>query len=114
LEIGDLTIGGSYKDISDADSANANTNDEEAYEAGIQYAMGDAKIGMGFVNGVRPATSTVGDDEATQYALGASLVIGPGVDLLGTLIHVEWDDEGTAAANNNDGWAVVGGIKVSF
>ena len=114
LEIGDLTIGGSYKDISDADSANANTNDEKAYEAAIQYTMGDAKVGMGFVNSVKPMTTTVGDDEATQYSIGASLVIGPGVDLLGTLIHVDWDDEGTAAANNNDGWALVGGVKVSF
>ncbi len=118
LVIGDIKIGGAYKDTSDLDSASSlsgdPTNESEAYEVGIQYTAGDVKIGLAYINEVRPMTATAGDDEETFYALGASYKIGNGVDLLGTLIRVDWDDEGTALANNNDGWALVGGIKVSF
>jgi outer membrane protein OmpU len=114
LVVGDVTVGASYKNVSDTDSANANTNDTKAYDVGIQYAAGDAKFSIKYANQVSPMTSTAGDDEVTQIALGTSYNIGNGVDFVASVVHADWDDESTAAANNNDGWAIVGGIQVDF
>jgi len=73
------------------------------------------KVGLGWVNEVKPMTAAIaGDDEGTKFALGGSFQLGTGVDFVGTLVHVDWDDEATTKGNNNDGWAVIGGIKVSF
>ena len=60
------------------------------------------------------STAVQGDDESTQIFLGASYKMGPGIELLGNVFHVEWDDETTADANNNDGWGVLAGISVAF
>ena len=114
LEVGDVTVGASYRNISDTDSADANHNDAKSYDAGIQYAAGDAKFSIKYANLVKPMGSTAGDDEVTQVALGTSYKIGNGVDFVASIVHADWDDESTALANNNDGWAVVGGINVAF
>ena len=114
LGFGAITLGASYKDMQDLDSgitANANT----AFGVGAQYASGPYKIGAKYFSVESPQTVAVaGDDEVTKIALGGSYTMGPGVDLVGTIVHVDWDDESTADGNNNDGWAVIGGVKVSF
>ena len=51
---------------------------------------------------------------ATGLLLPLGFAMGPGISLLGTVAWVEWDDEGTVEANNNDGWAIIGGINVAF
>ena len=49
-----------------------------------------------------------------KVLLGVSYGMGPGIDLLGTFAYVDWQDELTNASNNNVGYAVVGGVAVSF
>jgi hypothetical protein len=62
-----------------------------------------------------PQTAAVpGDDSMSSISVGGQYNISPGVDLKGSIIRVSWEDEVTNDANNNDGWAIVGGISVGF
>ena len=113
-ESGGITVGASFMEWSDANTANAGNNDTTAWDAGIQYEAGDAKFSLKVANQVSPMSTTAGDDEATLATLGASYKIGEGVDFVASVVRADWDDETTSDANNNDGWAVVGGINVAF
>ncbi len=119
LGFGAITLGGGYRNVEDLDSVTSisgdPTNESKSYAAGIQYAAGGMKVGASWVNEVKPmVAATAGDDEGTKFGIGGSFQLGTGVDFVGTLVHVDWDDEATTHGNNNDGWAVIGGIKVSF
>ena len=116
LGFGAVTVGGGYKKQENLDGTpDTPTNEATVYTAGVQYAAGPVKVGLAWVNEVKPMTkATAGDDEGTKIALGGSVQLGTGVNFVGTLVHVDWDDEATTKGNNNDGWALVGGIKVDF
>ena len=60
------------------------------------------------------ASGTPGDDEMDKYTLGIEHGMGAGVTLTGQLLYVDYSDETTSDANNNSGWALVGGVKVAF
>ncbi len=113
-ESGGITVGASFMEWSDSNTANAGNNDTKAWDAGIKYEAGDAKFSLKVANQVSPMSITAGDDEATIATLGASYKIGEGVDFVASVVRADWDDETTSDANNNDGWAVVGGINVAF
>ena len=49
------------------------------------------------------ASGTTGDDSVEALTIGASYTVGPGVNLLGTAARLEFRDESTSDANNNDG-----------
>ena len=74
------------------------------------------QLSLGYFNSSMPrATATAGDDEATKWVLGADYAMGPGVNFVGTVASVKWDDEAnTNTANNNKGVAVIGGVKIAF
>jgi hypothetical protein len=114
LGFGAVTVGASFKDTADLDSGiTAGAN--EAFAVGAQYATGPFTVGVKYLNVTSPQTTAVnGDDEVTKVAIGGSYTMGPGVSLVGTIMHVDWDDETTADANNNSGWAAIGGVKVAF
>jgi predicted porin len=115
---GAVSVGGAYKAQSDIDTGKggtANSDESEVYEIGISYASGPFKVSATYLHGEQPlASATQGEDEVDKFQIGGQYNMGPGVDLQGSLTYVDWNDETTADANNNDGWAVVGGVKVSF
>ncbi|MBT4940723.1 MAG: porin [Rhodospirillaceae bacterium] len=114
LGFGAITVGGSYKETKDADTSQS-ANAAEVFDAGVSYKSGPFGVGVQYFNATTPQTAAVsGDDEVTKIALGGSYTMGPGVSLVGTVVHVDWDDETTADSSNNSGWAAIGGIKVSF
>ncbi len=51
------------------------------------------------------ASAAPGENSVQMIFLGGAYTLGPGIDLLGNLMFVDWEDESTADANNNDGWA---------
>jgi outer membrane protein OmpU len=118
LGFGNVVVGGSYRKTSEIDNliaGTANSPEETAFDAGITYASGPWAIGANYLNVSAPKSSAIqGDDESSQLFLGASYTMGPGIELLGNVFHVEWDDESTADANNNDGWGLMAGISVAF
>ena len=118
LTAGQITIGGSFKKIDAIDSGiegTANSPEEEGFDVGIQYDAGATSLSLTYLQSDMPlASGTTGDDSVEALTIGATYSIGPGIDLLGTAARVEYNDEGTSDANNNDGWAVIGGIGITF
>jgi hypothetical protein len=120
---GAFTVGASMKDVSSegknaagapVTGTDASLN-EEAVNVGLQWAQGDATLSLNyFTTEQERATATTGEDSVEKWTVGAKYVMGPGVDFLGTIQNVKWSDEGTVAANNNKGTAIVGGIAVKF
>jgi len=111
-------VGGSYRIVSEIDDGltiTANNPNEKAFDIGFTYGMDAWTVGINYLNVVAPKSiSTAGDDEASQLFLGASYTIGAGVDFQSNVFYADWDDELTTHGNNNDGFGVLAGIKVSF
>jgi len=118
VSAGGVTIGGSYMDVDNIDSGRgglAGSDEETAYDIGAMYATGPFKVSATYLHAEQPlASGTAGDDEHDKFILGMNYNMGPGVDLQGTLAYVSWEDESTADADNNDGWALVGAVQVTF
>jgi len=115
---GGITAGVGYKFVDDKDSGKggtANSDEQTSYNIGVKYAAGGYTMGIGYAHTEMPlASGTQGDDEMDKYTLGIERGMGAGVTLTGQLAYVDWSDELTSDANNNNGWALVGGIKVKF
>ena len=118
IGIGGFQVGGSYRKVSDTDNSTdgaAGSKDEKTYDVGIRYGVGPYSVAATYLNSKRSLSSAVaGDDEVKKIVLGGTYSMGPGVTLQGTVANVKWDDETNADAANNEGWAVIGGIRVSF
>jgi len=121
---GAFTVGASYKDVESTGktaagvsvSTTSTSSSEEAVGVGAVWKQGKMQLSLGYFNSSMPrATATAGDDEATKWVLGADYAMGPGVNFVGTVASVKWDDEAnTNTANNNKGVAVIGGVKIAF
>jgi outer membrane protein OmpU len=93
----------------------AGSDEEVAYDIGAMYNSGPFTVSATYLHAEQPlASGTAGDDEHDKFVVGMNYTMGPGVDLQGALAYVSWEDESTADADNNDGWALVGAVKVSF
>jgi outer membrane protein OmpU len=115
---GPFTIGGGYRELRDEDSGvsgTANSNDEETWEIGVTYAGSGWALGLTALGSEKPlSNANAGDDKVAKYLLGASYDLTSGVELLGSIAYVDWEDELTVDSNNNSGFALVAGIAVTF
>jgi outer membrane protein OmpU len=112
---GAFSVGTSRKETKDLDAA-IDANGHEAYEAGLVWTSGPVKLSANYFNVSSEQTAAIaGEDEVTKYGVGGVYNMGPGVDLVGSILHVNWEDEVEATkASNNSGWAAVGGISLKF
>ena len=116
---GGFTVGGSMsqrKDVNNkANKQNtSNTDEKSAYDLGVSYAMGDYTFGVAGATGTHDVGAGVQDTE-TKWSVGASYGgLGGGVTLSATYINADYSDSGSAAADNNNGHALIGQIKVAF
>ncbi len=113
-----FTVGGAYADV-DNEIGNitsaTSVSDYKAYDLGVSYETGPWVVALSYYHTESPLSSaTAGDDETTHYMVSGTYAIGPGVSLGANIFMAEYDDETTAAASNNEGWGVVGGIMVEF
>jgi len=115
---GGVTAGFDVAEVGNKDTAieGTSTSDEQtSYNIGVKYAAGGYTMGVGYAHSEMPfASGTTGDDEMDKYTLGIERGMGAGVTLTGQLLYVDYSDETTSDANNNSGWALVGGVKVAF
>ena len=115
---GAFAVGGGYgeiRDTHDGISGTANSNNQDTWDIGVTYSGSGWAIGLTALGSEKPLPGAApGDDEVTKVLLGLSYGMGPGIDLLGTIAYVDWQDELTNASNNNVGYAVVGGVSVAF
>jgi outer membrane protein OmpU len=112
---GAFSVGTSRKETKDLDAA-IDANGHEAYEAGLVWTSGPVSLSANYFNASTEQTKAIaGEDEVTKYGVGGVYNMGPGVDLVGSILHVNWEDEVEATkASNNSGWAAVGGISLRF
>ncbi len=112
-----FTVGGSYRKLnSDAGANNtAVLPESRTWDAGIQYASGPYAVSLFYFNSKSAGTQNVaGDDEFTVYQLSGKYALGPGVDVLATIGHAEYEDETNLAQNENKGWSVMTGLSLAF
>jgi len=118
VAVGGFDVGASYKDRDDTStgqSGSATSDALEVYDVGVAYTTGPYKVGATYAHGSAPlASATAGDDEHSKFLVGAQYTMGPGVNLLGQLAYIDYDNELTTDSLNNSGWAVIGGVKVAF
>jgi outer membrane protein OmpU len=133
--MGAFTIGAGWKEVSTTGDASTeftqnavvkpigtplsgsmHSKDEEAHNVGVAWKQGPTQLSVNYFNStMEMATTQNGEDSVTKWTLGATHNVGPGVDFVGSIQHVRWDDELSGIAlNNNKGTAFVGGVKVAF
>jgi len=97
-------------------SGTKHSKDEEVHNVGVAWKQGPTQLSVNYFNSTMDlATAQTGEDSLTKWTLGATHNVGPGVDFVGSIQHVRWDDElSSVALNNNKGTAFVGGVKVAF
>ena len=121
VKLGDFTVGGQWVHAWNAQhdgksaAAPANSGKQESWNAGVAYAPGPYKVALRTQQTTHEGVRTIsGSDKAISYSLSGNYVLGPGVELVGDVIRMEWRDEANVAASENKGWAVIGGIAVTF
>ena len=112
---GGFTFAGAYKAIDQAEFAGTSSLDGKVWTVGGSYAAGAASVSLGWLHGESVGdVSTAGNDEKDIIQLSGAYDLGGGVALAGSAFRAEYDDEAAAAGSNNEGWAVVGGLNISF
>ena len=119
IGFGAITIGGSVLNEDAVDSGQsilATNPDVEAMDVGISYQMSPStSASLTFMNAKKDnASGTAGEDSVTKLGLGLEHNLGSGIDFVATIAQVDWEDETTDDANNNDGWLAVAGINIGF
>jgi len=117
VSAGGFTVGGSMatkKDLNNAKNNTTNTDERQAYDLGVSYAMGDYTFGVAGATGTHDVGAGVQDTE-TKWSVGASYGgLGGGVTLSATYINADYTNSAAGAATNNSGHAMIGKIAVSF
>jgi len=125
--MGSITVGAALDDVSSqatlpfgavvggSISGTADSLDAEGIQVGAQWAQGATTLSLNYFNReMERATAVDGEDAVEKWTLGAKYAMGPGVDFVGTVQNAKWSDQTGAAALNNKGTIVVGGISVGF
>jgi len=115
---GGVTIGGSISKQRNSEgtlNGTAASAEREAYDLGVSYAMGAYTFGISTAVGTVDTTAGAGDDKESKWQAGMTYAIDTGVTGTLTWINADYTDGNSGlAANNNDGHALIGQIKVSF
>lgn len=121
IKLGDWTVGGQWVHTWNAQSegvntqATTNSTKADSWNAGILYNPGPWRVALRTQQTSHDgARATPKDDKAISYSASGNYVLGPGVELVADVIRMEWRDEANVASASNKGWAVVGGIAVTF
>lgn len=111
LGFGGFLVGGGYRNM-DVKGA---TEDGYAWGLGVTWTGGPFAIGANYLTSkVEGLAATAADDKYRQIMLSAAYTMGPGVDLIGSVFHLKYTDEGGANANKNSGVGVLTGLRLSF
>lgn len=122
IKLGDWTLGGQWvhawngQGESGANQVTTtNSGKQDSWNVGILYNPGPWRVALRTQQTYHDGTrATPGDDKAISYSASGNYVLGPGVELVADVIRMEWRDEANVASSSNKGWAVIGGIAVTF
>lgn len=116
IGFGGFALGAHYGDQYDAiDAAGGVSNENWGLSVGGSYSTGPWGISLVWQHGEREGLNAVSDeDEHDTIELGVKYALGPGVEMRGSVYYVDVEEESGGPGFDNDGFAVVGGMKVSF
>jgi hypothetical protein len=115
----DFTVGAGAMFQDQIRCASTSDGDQWVWNLGVKYAPGPFSVGLLYMRAEHDATLADPDeDEAQRIQLGATYLLGPGVNLIGNILWHDYTDEtpSTSGAANNSPtrWAVITGIQVDF
>ncbi|MCR6629447.1 MAG: porin [Magnetospirillum sp.] len=114
LSYAGFTLGGSFRKINSKDSlVGTLAADATVWDAGLQYASGPYAISFVYFES-KQAVTTTQDDTLSVYQVSGKYALGPGVDVLATAGHAEYESDIAGPNNNNEGWAVMTGLSLAF
>jgi outer membrane protein OmpU len=105
--VGQRTVAGNNK------GSTTDSDQGDSFDIGVSHKIGAYTVGLAYFNS-KSDLAAAGDDEETSISLGASTAIGPGVTGSFGIYNVDHTDVTNTAANNNNGWALIGQVKVAF
>lgn len=123
-----FAFGGAYRDVAQdmkmptGTTGIRSTMDGSVWELGASYETGPYAVSLSYMeNSMENTATNVSDDEGKIWELAGKYALGPGVDLIGTVGHAEFEN-GTASgasqtvvdSNHNEGWIVASGLSLSF
>ncbi len=119
LSYAGFTLGGSYRQVVDnmnsTPALNTISYDANAWDVGLQYASGPYAVSLSYFKSKAEDLILVsGDDEIEFYQLSGKYNLGAGVDVLASIGHAEYKDEGRADAGENKGWVAMTGLSLAF
>jgi outer membrane protein OmpU len=107
IGFGGFTVAGSYHR---QENRSATVDNRQTFGASVSFAEGPLGVSLGAVYGEDDGVAAAADDEQIMIELGGKYILGPGVTAKGSVFYTDRDDAGT----KSDGFAVVGGIALSF
>ena len=117
-----FTLGGSYmqQNVSSKAAAELGAGDSRGFDVGLSYEFEPFAVSLAYFNGKTDYAGSAGSDKVQAWNLGGSYNVGPGVDLIGSVMRAKFDSK-TAndfstddGITKNQGWAVVTGVRVAF
>jgi len=119
LKYADWTLGGGYKETQAKNKAGARvtTSNPESWVAavGVKYAPANFEVGLYYNRVEFENTGSISaDDTNNRWLIGAKYNIGPGVDLVGTIVKDSYQSETNNPNAENSPLSVLGGIAVTF
>lgn len=112
---GAFEVAGAYKSTDQGKVTGGTSLDGTTWDVGVAYTSGPMKLSAGYMVDEREGTvATAADDKTTHMQVAGSYDLGGGIKMSATVHRAEYDDETTANGSNNDGWAAVAGVEVSF
>jgi len=104
-------VGGSYRKV----DLNRAVENGYGWSVGAAYTTGPISLGLSYLSSKTDGlAANTNSDKLKQTLFSANYALGPGIDLIGSVFHIKWDDEGTAAADHNSGTGMVAGIRLTF
>ncbi|MFM8680843.1 MAG: porin, partial [Alphaproteobacteria bacterium] len=111
LGFGEFLVGGGYRKL-DAEGA---AEDGSAWGAGVTWTSAPVSVGVNYMESKTEGTTTnSAQDKFKQGMLVGSYNLGPGIDLIGAIFQVKYQDETSARANNNSGGGAAAGVVLRF
>jgi predicted porin len=113
IGFGGFSLGASYNENFSAINVGGVSNEAWGFQGGVSYETGPWHFSVIYLHGERDGfVAAPGDDELDSIHLAANYDLGPGVTLAGTIGWADYKDE--AGALDNEGWFIVGGMKLAF
>lgn len=108
-----FVLGGAYTDRDDFTAIAGAAADRKDWNLGLSYSTGPWGLQLTWEHAEVDVSGQAGEDETDVIALGVTYALGPGVSLVGSLEHWDFDSD-RAGVGDGDATAVIIGTQLAF